>query len=136
MSEEMKAKLEKYMMETGYYDTAAIRRDEGMDSLDATWFAFFGNDDDDVQETEKSELLQAAEAHNEAWDKEVVAKQEAEKSEVLSADKIDWSRAIKLHMAELVGDVADETSGAYYQLFEEYAARREILRRDIADASA
>ena len=30
MNEEMKQKLEKYMKENGYYDTAAIRRDEAM----------------------------------------------------------------------------------------------------------
>lgn len=64
MNPEMTAKLEKYMMETGYYDTAAIRRDEGMSNQASAFFAIFG-DDNDQKETDKSELLLAAEAHNE-----------------------------------------------------------------------
>lgn len=65
MNEEMKAKLAKYMQDNGYYDTMAIRRDEGYSNRAASWFAIFG-DDGEGREEERSELLAAADAYNEA----------------------------------------------------------------------
>lgn len=65
MNEEMKAKLAKYMQDNGYYDTMAIRRDEGYSNRAASFFAIFG-DDGEGREEERSELLAAADAYNEA----------------------------------------------------------------------
>src|SRR5574342_1196406 len=65
MNAELKAKLEKYLQPSGYYDTRSIRRDEGYDELSAGFFDIFGSDDPDQPE-EQSELLAAAETYNDA----------------------------------------------------------------------
>lgn len=64
MNEEMKAKLEKYMQENGFYNTRQIRVDDGMSIHKAKWFDMFGDTEDSVEEN-KSELLLAAIAYNE-----------------------------------------------------------------------
>lgn len=65
MNEEMKAKLAKYMKTNGYYDTEAIRIDEGASRSKARFLDIFGGGDEDTPEVE-SELLAAAKAYNEA----------------------------------------------------------------------
>lgn len=78
MDDQMKQELEKYMQPNGYYDTAAIRRDEGYSAQAAFSWSIY-SDDDDQQET-RSARVQAAEDYNDA-------KAEAEK-QVNSADAI------------------------------------------------
>jgi len=59
MNAEIKAKLQKYMKQDGFYDIPAILRDEGYDELAAGMIAFFGGFDEDTKEP-VSELRQAA----------------------------------------------------------------------------
>lgn len=111
MNEEMKQKLEKYLMANGYYDTRAIRRDEGYDELTVTFLEFFSNDLD--QPEKRSELLEAAVKHNDAkyeHDKE-------EKQRIFTAEKVmeeainsdDWPAVINgERFQDVVSDMNNE----------------------------
>lgn len=129
MNDEMKTALEKYMQPNGYYDTLSIRKDNGYSSNAARFFDIFGGSDD--QPEEMSELLAAAETYNnEKIEQETCitqAKKEQEIIEVLSAEDMDWQKALELGIAEIVGDVATPETSPYYKLYPEYGYRRAAL---------
>lgn len=93
--------LKKYMRENGYYDTAAIREDEGMSKKAALFMDIFGGRTEDETE-EKSELLAAAVAYNEA---KMAADQKADVETILAkADEEitdeEWRSLVSAGLAE------------------------------------
>lgn len=126
MTPEMQEKLSKYMMENGFYNTRAIREDEGMSAAQARFMDIFGDSEDDEPEV-KSEILQAAEAHNQALVDGIKAAEAKAQDEILSAPELDWNAAETAEMTEDTGIEDMEGRPVSIRLKYQFAQRRNEL---------
>lgn len=112
-------KIETYLLPTGYYDTAKIREDAGMNSRAAAFLDIFGSFDDDGKDTggdlpgEWQALLDEANRRNDAFYAAGEQANEQEARDLVGQPepwgRETWKRLVKLGYATRLIDTGSET---------------------------
>jgi hypothetical protein len=132
MNTEMQSKLAKYMQDNGYYNTEQIRKDEGASEMAAKFLDIFGGFDEDTPE-QRSELLEAAVAYNNAKSDAAEQVEQAKIDTVLSADELDWNAARELGLTEPDYSRVDGEDRPMYEILKHSAINRRNELRPVID---